>query len=246
MNRPCALTVTAFLICFLKSTHALDAVLTTATLDDSSDVSLISSGETLSLSIRGAGSESRIQNLKSKIQTKSQVTVSQSKIQNPKSKIELLSFELSAGSISVLLVRQSATWSVAGEWSVERHDDGDAGSKNETQKWTIDNGDVKREVHRFNVEGIEYTLPCGCCKAIQTRTIETVEETNFTWSDAKQTLEQQSFKKWYVVQYGEGLFSVARKALGDARLMGKVLVLNPELKLDAVLTTGQKILIEKE
>jgi hypothetical protein len=164
----------------------------------------------------------------------------------------MLSFDLTASpgssrSVSVLLARsRENVWSLTGEWSVERCDSGDSGSKNEIQHWTIAEGTLRRSVHRQNVEGIEYTLPCGCCKAIQTRTMETAEEEIFSWNDSKQTLERKAFKRWYLVQPGEGMFSVARKALGDARLMAKIVALNPELKRDTMLSAGQKVLVEKE
>jgi hypothetical protein len=201
--------------------------------------SLLAIGDPLNLRFGNAASQSKIQNLKSKIESVQAIS------EKPGGRAVLASFTTVNGSISVLLAEHKDGWTVDGEWSVERRDNGDAGSKNETQRWTIENGIVRRDVHRMNVEGIEYTLPCGCCKAIQTRTIETVEQTRFAWNAGSLTLEQQSFAKMYVVQPGEGLFSVARKALGDARLIGKILALNPELKRDAQLSAGQKIIVER-
>src|SRR5579862_4491811 len=74
----------------------------------------------------------------------------------PGARAVLVSFDLRASadtsqSVSVLLVRsrEGSGWTLGGEWSVERHNDGDAGSKSETQRWTIESGTIKRDVHRL-------------------------------------------------------------------------------------------------
>ena len=158
-------------------------------------------------------------------------------------------------SLSVLLIRSSAAapWSLQREWVVERSCDGkdgkDAkeGSKDESQTVTaLADGALCRHVHRRNVESIEYTLPCGCCKAIQTRTIESAEDETYSFDTRRELLGRSAYRKWYVVQPGEGLLAVARKALGDPRRLARLFALNSTLKPGTTLTEGQKILVESE
>ena len=163
----------------------------------------------------------------------------------------LLSFKITDGaqaerSLAVLLVKVSAVWSLGGEWLVEKSADDATGSKDETQTFTAVAGGLLRHVHRNVVENVSFTLPCGCCNAIQTRTIVTDADETYVWNDASAADERSTFQKWYIVQPGEGLLAVARKALGDPRRLARIYALNPQLRGNAAVNEGQRVLVEKE
>jgi hypothetical protein len=150
--------------------------------------------------------------------------------------------------LSVLLVRASAVapWTVQGEWAIERSSDDKEASKDELQTVSAGACGLRRHVHRRNVESVEFTLPCGCCTALQTRTVETEEDEVFEWDGRTQALRRTTYSRWYVVQPGEGLLAVARKALGDPRRLARLYKLNPNLKPTLALAEGQKVLVDTQ
>lgn len=149
--------------------------------------------------------------------------------------------------LTVLLTKaaKSDAWFVQQEWIADKSED-DSGSKDETQTFSVDAvGAITRRVHRMNVDNISYELPCKCCTAIQTKTMETQEEETLAWSATSSSFERRTFRKWYITQPGEGLVNVARKALGDPTRLARLYTLNPELRQAATLAEGQKVLVDK-
>jgi len=162
-----------------------------------------------------------------------------------------LTFGISDGrgrvrSIGALVTSAQGTeWSLASEWSVDCEPLGELGFKREKQAFTSSAADtLTRQTQRTLAEGVVDKLDCGCL-VCGSRTIETLESEQFSWNPQSRVLERTSYEKRYVVQPGEGIMAVARKALGDARLLARINRLNPELKPGSVLQPGQKILVEK-
>ncbi|HYG75435.1 MAG TPA: LysM domain-containing protein [Planctomycetota bacterium] len=149
-------------------------------------------------------------------------------------------------SVGVLLAEGGGTWKVASEWSVECGPLGELGFQREKQSFASAAPDtLTRQTKRTHVEGVVDKLDCGCL-ICGDRTTETIEDERFVWKPQTGTLERVSYEKRYVVQPGEGFLAIARKALGDARLLARIQRLNPDLKPASVLQPGQKILVAKE
>lgn len=149
--------------------------------------------------------------------------------------------------LTVLLTKSapSDAWTVQCEWIADKCED-DSGSKDELQTISADaTGVITRRVHRLNVENISYELPCKCCTALQTRTMETQEDETLSWNATTKSFERRTFRKWYITQPGEGLTNVARKALGDPTRLSRLYTLNPDLRQATTLADGQKVLVEK-
>jgi hypothetical protein len=148
-------------------------------------------------------------------------------------------------SIGVLLLKNDGQWATGTEWSVDSGSLGELGFRREVQIFAANAaGTLQRQVKRMAVEGVQAKLDCGClvCDA---RTTSLIEDETWQWKAESKAFERATLEKRYVVQPGEGLIAVARKALGDARLMSRIYRLNPELKEGAVLQPGQQILIER-
>ena len=75
-------------------------------------------------------------------------------------------------------------------------------------------GVLRRAVVRQNVEGIKTTCPQGCCVTWQSKTLLTNELETLRWNGTTHAAERQTFQKWYVTQYGDGLMSIAQKVFG--------------------------------
>lgn len=151
-----------------------------------------------------------------------------------------------ARAVSVLLIQSEKGWIVAREWTADSAPMGEMGYKREKQIFSAPKpGTLSRNLHNLTVEGIVHKLDCGCT-ACQSRTIETSEDETYIWNASTATLDRTLYEKRYIVQIGEGLMSVARKALGDARLLARIYRLNPALKSETVLKEGQGILVERQ
>ena len=151
--------------------------------------------------------------------------------------------------ICVLLVKAGDTqpqWRIANEWSADCGPLGEMGFKRAKHSFSSSReGVLERQSRSLMVEGILHKLDCGC-NACQSRTIEMTGNEVYTWDGSSHAFERTSYEKRYVVQPGEGLMSVARKALGDARLLARIYKLNPELKADGMLKEGQQIVVERK
>jgi hypothetical protein len=148
-------------------------------------------------------------------------------------------------SIGVALVKSNGVWVAATEWSIESGSLGELGFRREIQKFAANAaGTLQRKVTRMAVEGVQAKLDCGCL-VCDSRTTALIEDETWQWKAESKSFERATLEKRYVVQPGEGLIAVARKALGDARLMSRIYRLNPELKEGAVLQPGQQILVER-
>ncbi|HYF50743.1 MAG TPA: hypothetical protein VEJ63_15120 [Planctomycetota bacterium] len=147
--------------------------------------------------------------------------------------------------IAAALQHDASGWKVMREWSADCYPLGEAGYIRQKQSFSAKAGTLIRQLKNARVEGVMYTLDCGC-PACASKTTEYVEDETWTWSSEKGTMDRTHFEKRYIVQPTEGLLSVARKAYGDARMMGKLLKLNPSLKNETVLKEGQGIVVERE
>jgi hypothetical protein len=154
----------------------------------------------------------------------------------------------SARAVTVLLVRVSdkENWSLAREWVAESGALGELGFKRESQEF--DNKDERTLIRHFKslaVEGLAHRMDCGCI-ACQSRATEITEDETLEWNAQTHSFDRLLRQKWYTAQPGENLFTVARKALGDARMMQLIIKLSPELKDAPPFKGGEKILIERE
>jgi hypothetical protein len=150
-------------------------------------------------------------------------------------------------SIGALLVKKTkaSPWSLEKEWSADCGPLGELGFIRQKQTFVSPKPSVlARQFHDTTVEGIAYTLDCGC-PACASRTTEFKSDESFTWNAQSGTFERTHYEKRYVVQPGEGLMAVARKALGDARMLQKLYKLNPTIKPESMLKEKQEVVVEK-
>jgi hypothetical protein len=152
-----------------------------------------------------------------------------------------------ARSVLLLLFRsgEKEKWALAREWVAESAALGELGFKRESQELETKDGQVIRHFKSLAVEGLAHKMDCGCV-ACQSRTTEITEDETLTWSSEKHSFETTLRQKWYTAQPNENLMAIARKALGDARLMQLIIKLNPQLKDAPPLKGGEKILVERE
>ena len=123
---------------------------------------------------------------------------------------------------------------------------GEMGFTREKQSLAFDAKSVlTRQAHVTQSEGVVHKLDCGCLTC-GSRLSETIEDETWSWNVAAGKLERASYERRYIVQTGENVLTVARKALGDARLIARIYKLNPEIKQDGVLQAGQKVLVERQ
>lgn len=148
--------------------------------------------------------------------------------------------------VGVLLSRTSgAKWRIATEWLAECGPLGEFSFKREKQSFTTPlAGSLQRSARKYKSEGHTFKLDCGC-NVCQSATFEYMENETWNWNATSGTFERKSFERAYIVQYGEGLMAVARKALGDARLMSRLYRMNPEIKAGGLLKEGQQIIFER-
>jgi hypothetical protein len=147
--------------------------------------------------------------------------------------------------LALLVQPKDKEWTLVREWAAESGAVGELGFKRETQD--LENKEGGIFVHHFKgvtVEGLTHKMDCGCV-ACQSRTSEFSEDETLQWSASK-AMERTLLEKWYTAQPGENTMVVARKALGDARLMPLIIKLNPELKDAAAFKGGEKILVERD
>lgn len=148
-------------------------------------------------------------------------------------------------SIAVLISQHDDAYRVENEWSLDTVAVGEMGYSRKTQSFTGADGMLSRSTKLLTVEGIVDEQDCGCL-VCHSRTIELREEETYAWNAASKTFQRTLYEKRYVAQPGEGVMAVARKALGDARLMTKLARLNPELKPGSGLKEGQLLLVERK
>lgn len=152
--------------------------------------------------------------------------------------------EGSTRAVAAAIVKSADKWVLANEWSVDSAAEGAMSYKRETQSFAGGKpGTLTRQTHRLSVEGMTDKLGCGCL-VCQSRTLEISEDETYAWNAKSAAFERTRYEKHYVVQPGEGLMAVARKALGDARLMSRLVTLNPDLKSSTFLKEGRKLLVE--
>jgi len=147
--------------------------------------------------------------------------------------------------IAALLKADGGSFTVLHEWIADCQPLGEAGFIRQKQSFSAKAGVFVRQFKNARVEGVLYKLDCGC-PACASKTTEYAEDETWTWNAAKRSIERTAYEKRYIVQPSEGLLSVARKAYGDARLMGRLYKLNPELKNATTLKEGQGVIVEKE
>jgi hypothetical protein len=147
-------------------------------------------------------------------------------------------------SFALVLVKDSSGWSTAKIWTADSAARGELGFTREKQSLAFDAKSLTRQLRIAQSEGVVHKLDCGCLTC-GSRLSETIEDEMWTWNEAAKKVERSSYERRYIVQPGENMLTVARKALGDARLIARIYKLNPEIKQDATLQAGQKILVEK-
>jgi hypothetical protein len=150
-------------------------------------------------------------------------------------------------SVGALLLKKTkaAPWLLEKEWSAECGPLGELGFIRQKQTFASPKpGVLARQFHDTTVEGIAYTLDCGC-PACASRTTEFKSDESFTWNAQSGTFERTHHEKRYVVQPGEGLMAVARKALGDARMLQKLYKMNPAIKPESMLKEKQEVIVEE-
>jgi len=147
-------------------------------------------------------------------------------------------------SIAILISRQSGAFKLENEWSLDTEALGELGYSRRTQSFSTEVGTLLRKTKLLTVEGIIDKQDCGCL-VCQSRTMELREEETYAWNVETRSFQRTLYEKRYVAQPGEGVMAVARKALGDARLIAKLSRLNPELKPGSGLKEGQLILVER-
>jgi len=148
--------------------------------------------------------------------------------------------------IAVLLARApKAKWRVVTEWLAECGPLDELSFKREKQNFTSPAaGTLLRSARKYKSEGHTFKLDCGC-NVCQSATFDYMENETWVWNATGATFERKNFERAYIVQYGEGLMAVARKALGDARLMSRLYRMNPSIKPGGILKEGQHIVFER-
>ena len=147
---------------------------------------------------------------------------------------------------AILVQDKAGHWAVSKEWLADCAPLGEMGFIRQKQTLSaLKEGTVTRRVQDTTVEGVAYTLDCGC-PACASRTTDFQIDETYTFNPASGTFERSAFEKRYVVQPGEGLMAVARKALGDARMLARLYKLNPDIKPESMLKEGQKVVVERE
>jgi len=148
--------------------------------------------------------------------------------------------------VGVLLAKTTgAKWRIVTEWLAECGPLDELSFKREKQNFTTPAaGSLLRSARKYKSEGHTFKLDCGC-NVCQSATFDYMENETWNWSPTSATFERKNFERAYIVQYGEGLMAVARKALGDARLMSRLYRLNPEIKPGGMLKEGQQIVFER-
>lgn len=148
--------------------------------------------------------------------------------------------------VGVLLVRApKAKWRIVTEWLAECGPLGEMSFKREKQNFTTPAaGTLLRSARKYKSEGHTFKLDCGC-NVCQSATFDYMENETWVWNAGITTFERKKFERAYIVQYGEGLMAVARKALGDARLMSRLYRMNPDIKPGGMLKEGQQIVFER-
>lgn len=148
--------------------------------------------------------------------------------------------------VGVLLARApKAKWRIVTEWLAECGPLGELSFKREKQNFsTPAAGTLLRSARKYKSEGHTFKLDCGC-NVCQSATFDYMENETWIWNAVSTTFERKSFERAYIVQYGEGLMAVARKALGDARLMSRLYRMNPDIKPGGMLKEGQQIVFER-
>jgi hypothetical protein len=147
-------------------------------------------------------------------------------------------------SFALVLIKDAAGWRTAKIWTADSAARGELGFAREKQSLAFDAKALTRQLRIAQSEGVVHKLDCGCLTC-GSRLSETIEDETWNWNDAEKKLERSSYERRYIVQPGENMLTVARKALGDARLIARIYKLNPEIKQDATLQAGQKILVEQ-
>ena len=147
--------------------------------------------------------------------------------------------------ISMWLHKTSGRWELRGEWSVEKFNHQELGEKTETQAFAFESGGILRRCAiRNTMEGIKTTCEQGCCVTWQSKTLVTQELETLGWNGATHAAERQTFQKWYVTQYGDGLMSIAKKVFNDPSRMTTLLRLNPALQNQEKLEENQRVLVD--
>jgi hypothetical protein len=148
--------------------------------------------------------------------------------------------------IAALLVKfPGSEWKVAHEWLAECGPLGELSFKREKQDFTSPQpGTLLRKARKYKSEGHTFKLDCGC-NVCQSATFDYNENETWVWNAQKKQFERTLMERAYIVQYGEGLMGVARKALGDARLMARLYRMNPDIKPGGVLKEGQAVVFER-
>jgi hypothetical protein len=172
-------------------------------------------------------------------------------IPDSKTQAACVSFGLDSGRgearfIGALLVKPAGgAWGVAREWLAECGPIDEISFKREKQSFSSPaDGVLLRKAKKYKSEGHTFKLDCGC-QVCQSATFEYTETETWQWSTEASAFKRASFVRAYIVQYGEGLMGVARKALGDARLMSKLYRLNSDIKPGGMLREGQEVVFER-
>lgn len=149
-------------------------------------------------------------------------------------------------SYAIVFIQEAGAWHMSKMWTADCAQLGELGFTREKQSIAFDaKGAFTRQARSTRMEGVEHKLDCGCLTC-DSRTTEIVEDEKWIWNAESKKIERANYERRYIVQAGEGVLTIARKALGDARLMARIYKLNPELKQQSVLQAGQKILVEKQ
>lgn len=152
----------------------------------------------------------------------------------------------STRSFAIVFIQDATAWRAVKQWTADCAARGELGFTREKQSLAFDaaSGFV-RQLRVTQSEGVVHKLDCGCLTC-DSRLSETIENEKWIWNAAAGKLERSSYERRYIVQSGENMLTVARKALGDARLLARIYKLNPDIKQESALQPGQKILVERQ
>ncbi len=151
----------------------------------------------------------------------------------------------SVRSFAIVFIQDAAAWRAVKTWTADSVGRGELGFTREKQSLAFDaKTALTRQARVTHSDGVVHKMICGCLTC-DLQLSETIEDERWIWNSAAGKLERSAYERRYIVQAGENILSVARKALGDARLMARIYRLNPELKQTEALQPGQKILVEQ-
>lgn len=149
--------------------------------------------------------------------------------------------------VCVWLVMTESGWSIAGEWFVDTFQHKELGKKNESQMLAFESdGSLRRRVERDNIDGIKTTCGDKCqCEIWQSRTLVIEEEEVWRWDQTSEKSVRTEYKKWYLTQPEENLWSIALKMGIGVERMTSLYYLNPGLQKMEKLPEGMRVLVER-